>query len=121
LRIAFSFSVRRDIPKPQFSVGILDEKNTQVIWQMDHDNGIHFDKLTSGDYRLTVVFENLNLSGGIYRVDVAVRNVDSCEVLSKHLRTVSFLVKSERISRGLLNVKAHWKLAPSENGEKGDR
>jgi ABC-type multidrug transport system ATPase subunit len=121
LRIVFSFSVQKEILRPQFSVGILDEKNTQVIWQIDHDNGIHFDKLTSGDYQLTVVFENLNLSGGIYRLGVAVRNTDSCEVLSKHLRTVSFLVKSDRISRGLLNVKSHWRLAPSENGDKGDR
>jgi lipopolysaccharide transport system ATP-binding protein len=120
LILDFNFAVQKEVARPQFSVGIVDEKNTQVIWQLDHDNGIRFDSLVPGNYRLTVIFQDLNLAAGVYRVDLAIRNTDSCEVLLRHLRIDTFRVRTERISRGLLNVKSRWDIVTSGSIGKGD-
>jgi lipopolysaccharide transport system ATP-binding protein len=110
LPVTFEFIVNKEISRPQFSVGIVDGKNTPVIWQMDHDNGMRFDKLVPGEYSLNVVFKNPSIVAGAYKMAFAIRDADSCEVLSKHKRLVSFSVRGKKISRAIVNCESVWNL-----------
>lgn len=117
LFIGFKFKTQREIPRPQFSVGLLSDRNVQVMWQMDHDNHIHFDRLAPGDYQLEVVFKHPPLVAGVYRVAFAIRDTDSCEVLTKHKTFKSFIVRGEKISRGIVNCESAWKLKDLVGGD----
>jgi len=110
LVITIRFRTQREILRPQFSVGIQNDRNTPVLWQMDHDNNIHFDKLHAGNYQLKVIFKRLALVAGVYRVAFAVRDADSCEILTKHKRFKTFTIRGEQLSRAIVDCESMWEL-----------
>jgi len=110
LVLTIRFKTRREIPRPQFSVGIQDDRNTEVLWQMDHDNNISFGRIAPGSHQLRVTFRHPSLVSGVYKVNIAIRDADSCEILIKHKRFESFVIRGDRISRGIVDCKSNWEL-----------
>lgn len=110
LVVEFILRIRREVLSPQFSVGIVDDRNTLVVWQMDHDNGIHFEKLSAGSYRLKVVFKRLPFAAGVYRIAFAFRDAESCEVLAKRKKFFPFTVRDNKLSRAIVACDSTWEL-----------
>lgn len=104
------FATDREIANPQFSVGLIDEKSTVVLWQLDQDNAIRFSGLSKGKYELTVVFKEPSLVAGVYKVNIAVRDSNTCEILTKHYEADSIIIRGKRLSRGIVDCESTWGL-----------
>jgi lipopolysaccharide transport system ATP-binding protein len=104
------FAAGRNIANPQFSVGLIDEKNTVVLWQFDHDNNVRFEALAPGLYELVALFKQPALAPGVYKLNVAIRDSGTCELLTKHYQAVTLIVRGAKLARGILSCESDWKL-----------
>ncbi|GAB4339744.1 MAG: ABC transporter ATP-binding protein [Candidatus Abyssubacteria bacterium] len=107
------FSVRREIPRPQFTVGVRDDRDVEVITQRDHDNKVHFSVLEPGSYELKVVLARPPLVPGVYKVNFGIVDCDTCETLTVHKKIASFVVRGKRFSRAIVNCESAWQLEPA--------
>ncbi|MBI5118004.1 ATP-binding cassette domain-containing protein [Candidatus Poribacteria bacterium] len=108
--IKLGFSLEREISRPQFTIGIRDDRDIEVMTQRDHDNGVRFEKLEPGSYQLKIVLKQLALVPGLYKVNFALIDVDSCEVLTVQKKFASFIIRGNKVSRAIVNCKSVWEL-----------
>ncbi len=104
-----------------FSVGILDEKKTVVIWLMSNDfRKERFADLPKGRYEVTATIEDHRLMPGLYYPSVAIRDDVTMELHSRYALGHAFAVKARDekvIARGLLNVDEKWAVRPLTDEE----
>jgi lipopolysaccharide transport system ATP-binding protein len=105
-----NFTTEREIANPQFSMGILDDMNTHVIWQRDYDRKIRFDALQPGKYNLTVAFSRPPLVPGVYKVNFGILDSNSCEILMAHKQFAPFVIQGNEISRAIVHCESNWGL-----------
>jgi lipopolysaccharide transport system ATP-binding protein len=110
LIIKLGFTLKREILRPQFTIGIRDDRDIEVITQRDHDNRVHFDTLEPGSYQLKTVLKKPALVPGLYKVNFAVADADSCEVFAVHKKFASFVIRGNRFSRAIVNCDSVWEL-----------
>ncbi len=118
LVIKVAFRVQGEGVSPQFTVSLLDENNSVVVWQIDQDNKSCFDKLGLGNYQLTVSYKQLPLVPGVYKLGLAIRDSETCEILSRHNKVLPFLVRGDKFSRGIIHCDSLWKLNKHPGPEK---
>jgi len=110
LVIKASFSVQREGVTPQFTVSLMDDNNSVIVWQVDQDNKFCFGKLGLGNYQLTVSYKHLPLVPGVYKLGFAIRDSETCEVLSRHNKVLPFIIRGDKFSRGIIHCDSLWKL-----------
>lgn len=120
LVIRVGFRCRRQISNPQFSLSVLDDKNNVVVWQVSEDNKCRFDSMLPGTYQLTVVFKRVPIVAGVYRIGFAIRDSETCELLSRHNKGFPFVVRGNKFSRGIVNCDSQWGLRRKELGGRTD-
>jgi len=94
-----------------FSVGVLDDRSINCIWQMSNDTGIRFCNISKGQYRLTVNYKTPNLVPGVYTPTFAIRNAITGEIYEKRIDFLdTFTVEGQIIPRGIVHVESEWKI-----------
>jgi lipopolysaccharide transport system ATP-binding protein len=117
LVIRIGFKTSREIIRPQFSIAIVDGKNTDVLWQKDHDNKIHFERLGAGEHYLKIIFRQPPLVAGVYRIGFAIRDTDSCEILTKSKRVKTFVIRGQKFPRSIVVCESVWELDGITKGD----
>jgi ABC-type multidrug transport system ATPase subunit len=111
ITLFFEFELKKDMKELYFSVGILDERRINCIWQMSNDNNdSKFCNLSKGKFRLIVNYKNPNLVPGIYTPTFAIRDSMTGETYERLGCLASFSVEGNSIPRGILYVKSEWKM-----------
>jgi lipopolysaccharide transport system ATP-binding protein len=104
-----------------FSVGILDEKKTVVIWLMSNDfRKVRFAEVPKGKYEVTATIERHNLMPGLYYPSVAIRDDVTMELHSRYALGHAFAIKAgdkKVIARGLVSVDEKWAVRPLADEE----
>ncbi len=110
-------NVNRPSTRPYFSVAIMDERGSQVIWKVSNDpGGKVFEPLAVGRYCVTMMIRCHHLMPGRYFPMFAIRDDDTMETFTRAAPEWSFAVRplGGVIARGLVNVDAEWNIELSQ-------
>ena len=111
ITLFFEFELKKDMKELYFSVGILDERRINCIWQMSNDNNdSKFCNLSKGKFRLIVNYKNPNLVPGIYTPTFAIRDSMTGETYERLGYFTSFSVEGNIIPRGIVHAESEWKI-----------
>ncbi len=102
--------LHRPLHQPLFSLAIVNAAGITCVWNISAEGGLSCEE-ARGDLRLRAWYDDNRLMKGHYRVDFAVQNVASFEVVEQLAGITSFAVTGSSRARGVVAMTARWELS----------
>ena len=101
---------------PLFSLAIVNAAGITCVWNMSAEDGLACPQV-AGRIRLRAWYGDNRLMKGYYRVDFAVQDGASFEVVEQLSGIASFSLAGSGRARGVVAMSPRWELSAAERGE----
>ncbi|HVO26559.1 MAG TPA: Wzt carbohydrate-binding domain-containing protein, partial [Candidatus Margulisiibacteriota bacterium] len=98
------------VRQPLFSLAIVNSAGVTCVWNISTEGGLSCEE-ARGDVRLRAWYDDNRLMKGYYRVDFAVQDVTSFEVVEQLAGITSFAVAGSSRARGVVAMTPRWELS----------
>jgi lipopolysaccharide transport system ATP-binding protein len=110
LSLRINYALARPVKMPIFTVTIQNMENVVIFSNYSNFDGFNPTEL-SGEGSINFVIDHLGLKIGKYFVTTSLSEGEVSNTLDFHEKRWSFLVKSEKVSHGLVNPYPKWNLS----------
>jgi lipopolysaccharide transport system ATP-binding protein len=108
--IEIEYQLDRSLPQPLFSLAIVNAAGVTCVWNMSAEEGFACPQ-TAGRIRLRAWYGDNRLMKGYYRVDFAVQDGASFEVVDQLSAVASFSIAGSGRARGVVAMAPRWELS----------
>jgi lipopolysaccharide transport system ATP-binding protein len=101
--------LHRVLSQPLFSVTIVSAAGIICVWNISVENGLRFSEV-KGRFKIRIWYDDNRLMKGFYRVDLAIQNGASCEIVEQLAGITSFSLSGSGRARGVVAMTPRWEL-----------
>ena len=114
--IYYDFIVKKEIINPRIASAIRDDRDFNIIWQVNIDQKKYFRNLKPGKYRLKVTFKDPHLEPNVYRIIFGIQDADTLEYYEKvTLNNNVFKIIGDKVPRGTVRCESTWEVVRTDN------